>query len=118
MPAISRAGLRNGALLMHLGLAAAITATLLAAVPGPGLRWLLLGIALLPLAFTLPGLLACRVTALRWLALALVFYTGIGSMEAIAAGSLAAAGLLLFALVELALVLILLRHPLPPAPRE
>jgi hypothetical protein len=96
-------------LLTHLGLAAAVCATLFMTETSMAMRAMLTGIALLPLVATLPGLLAGRHSVLPWLALTLVAYTGLGTVEVIATGSLAASLLLLLALLELALALSLRR---------
>ena len=100
-------------LALHLALAAAVALTIVDFALAPGPRAVLILLALLPLALSLYGLIAGRTSTLRWLALALVLYAGLGSVEVIAAGSWPAVGLLLFALLELAGALIWLRHPPP-----
>jgi hypothetical protein len=105
----------------HVGLALAVGLTLGRLALGPGFRSILILIALLPLVLTLRGLMAGRGESLRWLALALVLYAGLGAVEVIATGTWAAIFLLLCALIELALVLILVRAPSlqsPPAAGE
>jgi hypothetical protein len=74
-------------------------------------------IALSPAALALPGLMAGRPEAMRWIAVLLVLYAGLGAVEVVARGHPAAIALLLFALVELALVLSLTRSPPPRGPR-
>jgi uncharacterized membrane protein len=70
-------------------------------------------LAALPLLATLPGLLADRSSTPRWLAVALVAYVGLATVEVIANGSLGAAAMLLLALLELGLLLLLIRTPRP-----
>jgi uncharacterized membrane protein len=105
------------ALATHLGLAIATALTLRGLNLDPMLRFATMVVALLPLAVTLPGLLARRRNHLQWLALALVLYAGLGAVEVIATRHWANVAVLLFALLELALVLRLTRAPRPPAPR-
>jgi hypothetical protein len=64
-----------------------------------------------PLLATSPGLIADRAATLPWLAVALVAYVGLATVEVVARGSLAAATMLLLALLELALALVLTRMP-------
>lgn len=103
-------GLRRLAVAVHVALMAATAAVFADYALAAVWRGVLLTLALLPLALTLPGLAAGNRNALRWLAVALVLYCGLGSVEAIAARTLAAATTFLLALVELALVLSLSRR--------
>ena len=76
-----------------------------------GYRLTLIGLALLPLALLLPGLIAGRNITLRWLSLALVLYSGLATVEVIATATVAASAWLLFALLEFALAFMLSRQP-------
>ena len=98
---------------LHFALAAAVALTVRDFALTPGARVVVALLALLPLILSLRGLIAGRTATLRWLAVALVLYAGLGSVEVIATSSRPAIGLLLFALLELAATLILLRHPRP-----
>jgi uncharacterized membrane protein len=98
------------ALVAHVGLALSVGATIaVAALPVP-LRVLLAGLAVLPLIVTFPGLKRSSTGVLAWLAVALVIYTGLGTVEVIAAGTRLSIALLLFATTELCLVLVLSRR--------
>jgi uncharacterized membrane protein len=97
--------MRNLILSAHLCLAIAVGWTLAALEVSAGARLLLLGCAVLPLLLFIPGLVAGRRNTLRWLAVALVLYAGLATVEVIATATLAAAAWLLFALLELALTL-------------
>lgn len=101
---------RGALLVTHAGLAVAVTATLAAVDAALPVRLVLIVAALLPLVATLPGLVRMRIQALRWLAFALVIYAGLGSVEVMATGTLAAGALLLFALLELGLVMAVSRR--------
>jgi uncharacterized membrane protein len=105
------------ALATHLGLAIATALTLRGLDLDPILRITIVVAALLPLALTLPGLVARRRRQLQWLALALVLYAGLGAVEVIAGRHPANVAWLLSALLELALVLRLTRAPPLPTPR-
>jgi hypothetical protein len=107
--------IRAAALLVHAALALAVGATMLDIDAAAWVRAVLLGVTLVPVAATAPALIGLRHNRLRWLALVLVLFAGLGSMEVIATGTVAAAVLLLSALLELGLVLILVRRPLPRA---
>jgi hypothetical protein len=61
--------------------------------------------------------LRTRRSSMRWLALALVLYTGLGAVEVIARPHAAAVAVLLFALIEFGLVLSLTRAPSSQSPR-
>jgi hypothetical protein len=102
---------------MHIGLAVAVGFTLGSLVPHPLIRVLIIGLALLPLLASLRGLAAGRSVSLRWIAVALVAYAGLGAVEAIARGHPAAIAVLLLALLELAVVFILTRAARPQSPR-
>jgi hypothetical protein len=108
---------RRLALATHLGLGAALVFALAGLGSAPALQLLLIVLALLPLVATLRGLWTGRRQTLRWLALALVGYTGLGAVEIIARGDPATTAVMLLSLVELALVLSLVRAPRSPAPR-
>lgn len=110
--------LRVGAVGIHLALALSVTAALATLQAGGWVRMLLIGVALLPLALSLPGLMRSDSATQRWLALALVLYAGLGSVEVIATMSLAAAGWFFCALIELALVVMLSRQAAPRARDE
>jgi len=97
------------AMLAHLGLMTGVATTIADFALPAAARAVLIALGLLPLALTFRGLAATDRGVLRWLALALVLYCGLGTVEVIAAGSLAAAAVLLCALVELALTLNLIR---------
>ena len=102
---------------LHVALGIAFAVMVVSLDLDAPLRALIAVIALAPAAFTLPGLMAGRPEALRWLAVLLVLYAGLGAVEVVARGHPAAAGVLLFALIELALVLSLTRLPPPQGPR-
>jgi uncharacterized membrane protein len=71
----------------------------------------------LPLMLLFPGLWSARRRACQWIAVWLVLYIGAAAVEVVAAAGgngLAATGLLA-ALLELALVLLLIRRPTAPA---
>jgi uncharacterized membrane protein len=102
--------MRRAAIAAHVGLLIAVPVTIAGFALSLPLRALVAGILMLPLALTLPGLVTGRSASLRWLALALVLYCGFGCVEVIATGTPAAALTLLFALAELALVLMLIRR--------
>lgn len=78
-------------------------------LPMPALG-LLIALGLVPPALSFRGLLARDSGVLRWLALALVLYCGLGAVEVIAAGSVPAVALLFCSLLELALTLMLIRR--------
>lgn len=105
------------ALLSHLGLALAVVLTLGTLDLAPVYRSLVVMLALLPLVVGLPGLWRRRRTGLQWLAVALVVYAGLGSVEVIARSHPAAVAVLLLALLELALAFSLTRAPPPQSPR-
>jgi len=100
---------------LQVALIAAVLASLLALAIPLAPRILFASLAVLPLVLTLPGLLRRRRSVLAWLALWLVAYAGLGSVEVIASRSVAANLTLLFALLELAFVLSLRRRHQPPA---
>jgi Predicted membrane protein (DUF2069) len=109
--------LRRLTLATHIGLAGGVGLTLGSLELGTIWRVSIALVALLPLAASLPGLMAARRSSMRWLALALVFYAGLGAVEVIARTHPAAVAVLLCALIELALVLSLTRAPRPQSPR-
>jgi hypothetical protein len=97
----------------HFGLLVAVVATIAAFDLALWLRLGLATTASLPLLATMRGLLTARGPALPWLALALVGYAGLGTVEVIAGLSIAAGLLLFLALLELGLLLILRRATRP-----
>jgi uncharacterized membrane protein len=105
------------ALATHLGLALAVVGTFATLDLAPAYRLTIVLLALLPLVTGLPGLVARRRASLQWLAVALVIYVGLGTVEVIARGHVAAIALLLLALLELALALSLTRATPPQSPR-
>jgi uncharacterized membrane protein len=106
----------RGALIgSHFGLAVMLTLALSRLDTALWIRAILITLALLPLALMLPGLRRAQPSTLRWLALALVLYAGLGSVEVIATNSPAASGWFLFALIELGLAVMLNQHLAPRA---
>lgn len=94
----------------HLGLSTAVAATLFSVGLSWPFRLVLLVLLLAPLAACCKGVLRGHRRALTWLSLALVAYAGLGMVEIIATRSAASVAVLLFSLIELALVLRLLRY--------
>ena len=114
---MSRQTLCHLAVALHGGLSSSLGILIISAGLEP-LPFMVVGfIALAPLALALPGLLSERPGAMRWIAVLLVLYAGLGAVEVVARGHPAAVGLLLFSLVELAVVLSLTRAPPPQGPR-
>jgi len=105
--------LRRALIALHLALALSISLALFQIQAAGAIRAGLIGLALLPLALILPRLIGGGTTALSWLALVLVLYAGLGSVEVIATQSLAAAVWFFSALGELGLVVMLNRRPGP-----
>lgn len=97
----------------HCGLIAALGLTLGMSELDPLPRLLITALALLPLLLLLPGLIKVKRSVLPWLALALVVYVGLGTVEVIATRTVPASALLLLALVELGLAISLRRLPQP-----
>jgi uncharacterized membrane protein len=117
-PGARSSGGRLGALALatHLGLVAAVIATFAIADLGMTVRLGSTALGVLPLAAALPGLLRGRRAGLPWLALALVAYAGLGTVEVMASGTSVSVALLGLALLELGLVLALIRAPKPRSP--
>ena len=111
------AWLHRLALAAHVGLAVALGLTLGTLDLAPVYRSTIIVLALLPLVLGLPGLLGRRRASLQWLAVALVIYAGLGTVEVIARSDPAAMAVLLLALLELALALSLTRAQPPQSPR-
>lgn len=109
MTAVYRPADRNLLLVAHVGLMLAVVGTMVFVGTIWPVRLLLLALLLAPLAASLKGILKGQRRSLAWLSLALVGYCGLGMVEVIATQSAASVAVLLFALVELALVLRLLR---------
>jgi uncharacterized membrane protein len=109
----TRRRLRLLTVALHLGLMLALAAVLLRSGAPPPVAALVTAAAVLPLLAALPGLIADRAATLPWLALALVAYVGLATVEAIASVTPSAAAMLLLALLELGLVLLLSRTPRP-----
>jgi uncharacterized membrane protein len=107
---------RRLALALHAGLATTLAFSLATVESAPAVRVTFIVLALLPLVATLRGLIMGRGETLRWLALALVLYTGLGAVEVIARSDAASIAVLFLALLELALVLSLVRAPRSRAP--
>lgn len=103
-------------LAVHLGLLASVVATLATTGPAGLARLASIGLGITPLAVSLPCLLPARRAGLPWLAVALVLYSGFGSVEVIAKGTLVSAALFFCALLELGLVLALIRLRRPRSP--
>jgi hypothetical protein len=97
----------------HLALAISVALAFGTLDLAPFYRLAIAAPALLPLAATIPALLARRRAVLPWLATALVLYAGLGAAEVIARGHPAAVAVLLLALLELALALRLIRAAPP-----
>jgi uncharacterized membrane protein len=105
------------ALAAHIGLALAVFLTLDTFPLALPWKLALSALGVLPLVMGLPGLVGCRRQSLQWLALALVIYVGLGTVEVIADSHPAAVAVLLLALLELALILSLTRARPRQSPR-